>query len=110
MNIMFEKKTIEVTKAELQRARKYGSEECELLLKITRDLPDFQIVVKKNPVRRTATIGYTYSYMEACIAQHDEDGSMMEDFETLRQLGTPYATIKKWFLERIPAANLHLAA
>jgi hypothetical protein len=48
--------------------------------------------------------------MEACIAQHDEDGSMMEDFETLRQLGTPYATIKKWFLERIPAANLHLAA
>ena len=64
----------------------------------------------RSPVRRTATIGYTYAYMEACIAQYDEDGSMMEDFETLRQLGTPYATIKKWFLERIPAENLRLAA
>lgn len=110
MNIMFEKKTIEVTKAELQRARKYGSEECELLLKITRDFPDFQIVVKKTPVRRTATIGYTYAYMEEYISQYDEDGTMMEEFETLRQLGSPYAVIKKWFLERVPAANLHTAA
>lgn len=110
MNIMFERKTIEVTKAELQRARKYGSEECELLLKITRELPDFQIVVKKTPVRRTATIGYTYAYMEEYISQYDEDGTMMEEFETLRQLGSPYAVIKKWFLERVPAANLHTAA
>ena len=110
MHIMFEKKTIEVTRAELQRARKYGSEECELLLKVARDFPDFQIIVKNPPAKRRAGAGCTYAYMEDCIARHDEDGRMLEAFEALRHAGVPYPAIKKWFLEQIPAENLRLAA
>ena len=48
--------------------------------------------------------GLTYEYMESYISMVDEDGSLMKDFQCLRQ-GCNYAVVKKWFLTALPEIN-----
>ena len=109
MKINFSSKTIEVTKTFANKASRFGSEEYTMLLTASRDLPDFTVVVKATkPVRRSytksPTYGLTYESMGAYISMNDEDGSLMRDFQILRQ-GCSYGEIKKWFMTKFPEFN-----
>ena len=105
MKINFASKTIEATKTFANKASNFGSEEYRTLRTAIHDLPDFQVVVKtaKSP-RRTYMKGLTYEYMESYISMVDEDGSLMKDFQCLRQ-GCNYAVVKKWFITKFPEAQ-----
>lgn len=105
MKISFPSKTIEVTKTFANKASRFGSEEYNMLRTAMHDLPNFMLVVKATkPVRRSYTKSPTYEYMKDYISISDEDGSLMRDFQILRQ-GCSYGEIKKWFMTKFPEFN-----
>ena len=105
MKIKFDAKTIEVSKTFADKASHFGSEEYHTLRTAMHDLPDFEVVIKVTAKpRRTYMKGMTYEFMESFIARNDEDGSIMRDFEILRQ-GCSYFDVKNWFLMRFPEFN-----
>lgn len=109
MKILFENKTIEISKTFAKKASVYGSEEFGILRAAVNDLPDYSVVVKATPVvRRTYAKGMTYDYMEAYITSIDTDGSIMDEFRLLRQ-GYNYAVVRKWFLNNFPATSEYAA-
>lgn len=85
-----------------------GSEEYRRLQLVRQDYPTFSVVrrsIKKAPSKVTYA-GLTYSYMEAYIAGHDQNGTIKKVYDELRLIGAchkvSYPTIKKWFLETYP--------
>lgn len=105
MKINFPSKTIEVTKTFANKASRFGSAEYKMLRTAMCDLPDFSVAIKTAPKRRrTSMRGLTYDAMEAYIAMSDKDGSLMRDFQILRQ-GCSYSDIKKWFMTVLPEFN-----
>ena len=98
MKINFAAKTIEVTKTFANKASNFGSEEYYTLRTAMSDLPDFTVAIKmtRKP-RRTYMKGLTCEYMESYISMVGEDGSLMKDFQCLRQ-GCNYAVLrwKNW--------------
>ena len=105
MKINVAAKTIEVTKTFANKASDFGSEEYYTLRAAMSDLPDFTVAIKvtRKP-RRTYMKGLTYEFMESFITLNDEDGSIMQDFQCLRQ-GCSYAEIKRWFFAKFPEVN-----
>ena len=98
MKINFTSKAIEISQTFANKASHFGSMEYQELRTVIHDLPNFEVVVKSTPKRRRSYMtGLTYEYMEYFISMHDEDGSIMQDFQCLRQ-GCSYAEIKRWFL------------
>ena len=106
---------IDFTKNEIIMSRSFekcasiaGSEEYRRLQLVRQDYPTFAVVrrsIKKSPTKQ-AYAGLTYSYMEAYIAGHDQDGAIKKVYDELRLIGAchkvSYPTIKKWFLETYP--------
>ena len=106
---------IDFTKNEIIMSRSFekcasiaGSEEYRRLQLVRQDYPTFAVVrrsIKKAPSKQ-AYAGLTYSYMEAYIAGHDQDGTIKKVYDELRLIGAchkvSYPTIKKWFLETYP--------
>ena len=106
---------IDFTKNEIIMSRSFekcasiaGSEEYRRLQAVRLDYPTFVVVrrsIKKAPTKVTYA-GLTYSYMEAYIAGHDQDGTIKKVYDELRLIGAchkvSYPTIKKWFLETYP--------
>ena len=109
MKIIFSAKTIEVTKTFANKASNFGSEEYYTLRTAMSDLPDFTVAIKmtRKP-RRTYMKGLTYETMEAYITTVDEDGSLMNDYQTLRH-GCNYGVVKKWFMKVLPEFNYFAA-
>ena len=103
---------IDFTKNEIIMSRSFekcasiaGSEEYRRLQLVRQDYPTFAVVrrsIKKAPSKQ-AYAGLTYSYMEAYIAGHDQDGTIKKVYDELRLIGAchkvSYPTIKKWVLE-----------
>ena len=109
MKINFETKSIEVSKAFVNKASHFGTEQYEELRAVMRDLPDFTVMVKAAPKpRRSYMKGLTYEFMESFIALNDEDGSIMQDFLCLRH-GCSYAEVKRWFFAKFPEVNYFAA-
>lgn len=102
MKINFMEKNILVTKNELSKASVYGSKEYHELLAIRKDLPDYQIVVKSAPPRRTCFSSPTYEFMATYLSSNENTASLYEEFLQLRQAGYNYNQIKKWFVSQIP--------
>ena len=106
---------IDFTKNEIVMSRQFekcasiaGSEEYRRLQLVRQDYPTFSVVrrsIKKAPSKQ-AYAGLTYSYMEAYIAGHDQNGAIKKVYDELRLIGAchkvSYPTIKKWFLETYP--------
>ena len=105
MKVNFVGKCIEVTNAEMKRAENYGSREYEMLMRVIKELPDFQITVKQQQ-RRAAYNPYarlTYDMMARFIEASAPE--MMEDFCYLRSGGYHYSHVKQWFLANFPDVN-----
>lgn len=97
------------TKTFAQKASIYGTEEYKMLMKIKNDNRDYKVVVKSSPKRKNGTDRVTLDDMRAYIEKHDEDGSIMKEFDlmTNEQKGdnlkrTSFFAIKKWFFEQYP--------
>ena len=85
MNLNYEKKTIEMTKAEAKRAGDISSSEYAELEKIRTSFPNYEIVIKKTTKRKETFKGLSYEYMENYIRNHDDnENSLLEEFYTLR--------------------------
>ena len=105
MKVLFATRTIEVTKKFSKKAAIFGTEEYRLMREVLSDFPDFDVVVKAAPkCHQTYMKGLTYDYMASHIARVDTDGSIMRDFEILRQ-GCSYFQIKNWFMTLFPEIN-----
>lgn len=105
-------RTIEINKTFAAASSKYGSPEYKELQDARRDYPDFRVVTIKQKGAKVEFKGLDYKYMEKYIADHDEDGSKMEEYKSLRGISedgkaakadaVPYADVKEWFLMTYP--------
>ncbi|MBP3941532.1 MAG: hypothetical protein J6D00_08610 [Christensenellaceae bacterium] len=112
IRINYENNTIEIGSKFAKDASKFGSEQYKELKEARTDFPAFEVKVIKNTVKRNDTFkGLTIAYMEKYISLHNEDGSIMTEFNILRgkvenedelTAKASYGEIKKWFLAKYP--------
>ena len=107
MKVNFVGKCIEVSNAEIKRAQNYGSREYDMLMHVTKELPEYQIVVQQ-PIRKAcnAHTGLTYEYMENFIKAIAPD--RIPEFQAIRNFHRSYPVIKRWFLKEFPEVNENL--
>ena len=113
MTINYEKKTIEMTKAEAKEAGNPTSAKFEELMKLRSIFPDFAIIVKTTSVKRDTYKGLDYDFMKKYIEDHDNSDTNLKEFYTLRGMNEDgerdvlieehsYGEIKMWFLSTYP--------
>ena len=113
MNINYEKKTIEMTKAESKEAGNPTSAKFEELMKYRSVFPDFTIIIKKTSVKRDTYKGLDYDFMKKYIEDHDNSDENLKEFYKLRGMNEngereaqieehSYGEIKMWFLSTFP--------
>ena len=113
MNINYEKKTIEMTKAESKEAGNPTSEKFNELMKLRSIFPDFEIIIKKTSVKRDTYKGLDYDFMKKYIEDHDNSDENLKEFYKLRGMNEngereaqieehSYGEIKMWFLSTFP--------
>ena len=107
-------KKIEMTKTESKAAGKINSEKFNELHTLRTMYPTFEIVIKASAAKKKSDYkGLTYDYMEKYIQAHDEDQSIMKEYQMLRGLTSEaqealsdscsFQEIKNWFLAKFPA-------
>ena len=109
MKINHFNKTIELTKAEANKASKYGTEAYEGLIKAQRDFPEYRLEIAKAKAKTNDGLkGLTFDYMESYIKKNGNE-EQASAFADLRNAGdvmgasaVSYGEIKKWFLEQFP--------
>ena len=103
-------KQIVVSKAFLARASQVDTQEFETVRKLMKMLPRYEFVqkesIKKNPNKKTYR-NLTYGNMEKYIRANEENPvAMLSEFKTVKAKSciqpSPYAYVKKWFLEQYP--------
>ncbi|MBR1457382.1 MAG: hypothetical protein IJ594_09545 [Oscillospiraceae bacterium] len=107
ININFENKTIEMTKAFANKARRYGSEEYKEMLSACQAFPTYKLITK-TPTKKSATAmkGLTYDFMEKYIKVHNAD--LLPEFYTLTgkdsadefAVSASYGEVRQWFLNQ----------
>jgi hypothetical protein len=120
MTINYASMTIEMTKTESKAAGKVGTEAFKEMLSLMQQFPNYKIlVVTRATTKKSCDYkGLTYDYMEKYIQAHDEDQSIMKEYQMLRGLTSEaqdaladsctYQEIKNWFLSKFPAiAEFH---
>lgn len=112
-------RTIEITKKFDKASSRVGSEEYKTLQEVMNQHVGFKLVVKSSTSKKKESYkGLTYEYMEKYIKAHDEDGSIMAEYEMLRGISEEaeeafaqslsYMEMKDWFLHTYPAiADFH---
>ena len=115
MTINYITMTIEMTKAESKAAGKVGTEAFKEMLSLMQQFPNYKIQVATRAATKKSCDykGLTYDYMEKYIQAHDEDQSIMKEYQMLRGLtneaqealadSCSYQEIKNWFLAKFPA-------
>lgn len=110
MKIIYATRTIEITKAFANKAKKFGSEEYSLLQEARKDNRGFAITVVETKKKNAKNSKITLADMERYILHHDdEQKSKMNEFEALRNAkehgelhAKSFFEIKKWFFETFP--------
>lgn len=101
---------IVATKAFLEEAEIFGTEEYKILQSIRNDYPNMRVVTRsvQTGSRKSATKGLTYRYMRKFISIMDRENLMaFEDtmlyFEGIeKDNAAVYHQVKNWFLENYP--------
>ena len=114
MTINYITMTIEMTKAESKAAGKAGTEAFKEMLSLMQQFPNYKIqVIARAATKKSCDYkGLTYEYMEKYIKAHDEDQSIMKEYQMLRGMtneaqealaeSCTYQEIKAWFLAKFP--------
>ena len=112
MTINTTTRTITLTRKEMTAASHFGTTEYKNLQEVRRDYPGFQVNVAHRNVnsKRETYKGLTYEYMERYIKFHDENGTVMAEFNKLRgksddttiEMPTKYTykQMREWFLKK----------
>ncbi len=103
--IEFESCTITVSAKFLQRSRVYDSYEFHTMLRLTKELPGFEIRVCRAPRLVHKPYMPTYDEMIARIRMTAEDPmKALEEFETVREYARVsrkgYMMVRSWFIEK----------
>lgn len=104
-------KKIIITKSFDMAARKPSTKEYELLRTLQADFPQYSISLRtaKAAKNKNTYRGLSYRRMEAYIqsVEGDNSATALAVFEKEKQnpkfVNSPYAHMKKWFLDRYPA-------
>ena len=104
----FTAKTITCTKKFLKKAREFDSPEYHMMLQITRDLPNFAVVIKEVAVPVRRRFQPTYAMMEDYIHFMDETpDEALKEFEHVKRAAlvasNSYSYVCNWFLNKYPA-------
>ena len=99
--------TVTVTKSFLKEAAIIGSPAYNEMLRLRRELPQYEISVHEAK-KRTSDKPYgnlTYKKMEGYIAAKEgKESSVLEEFEKVQALAkvlsNPFQYVKEWFLNR----------
>ena len=110
MTINFNNRTIELTKAEANKAKKYGSEEYIALQNARRDNEGYTLVVLATKKNTSKNSRITLEDMRRYISFHDDvNGSIMKEFKERSKkkvdgelYGYNFFALKKWFFETYP--------
>ncbi len=112
MNTNFSTKTIELSKAEMTRASKYGSDEYKDLMAARRDNPGFRVVeIKVKKTAKTPLDRLTLPQIRAYVKANGDERQKMEfltiSTTTIDENGIlcpaqSFFEIKKWFLVEFP--------
>ena len=111
MNINFKKGTIELTKAEMHEAKKYGSRMYNDVMAARRDNPDCRVVVVRPKKTKSDFGKLDKKTIKAYVEKHGSD-KQKEHFAFIskRTIGEddeyceaqPFFQIKAWFLAEFP--------
>lgn len=108
-------RTIEITKSFAAAAKRFGSQEYEMLQTARSHYPNYYVKIKSAARKADCFKGLTFDYMEKYIKSHKEE--LLSDFYTLcgkTETGeeqkfaaaATYGEIKKWFLNQFPELNI----
>lgn len=108
--IDYVKKTITLSKSFYEKACNINNTaEFEEMKKLRTEFPDFEFMVKqiKKKAGKKTYRNLTYENMEKYIEASEENGkSVLLKFERIKEQShvqkSPYAYVKKWFLEQYP--------
>jgi galactokinase len=111
MKINYNERTIEMTNAEAKLASKFGSEKFKELMEIKTTFSNYEIkVIKRKQAKRTKSVsfkGFTYDFMKAYIEAHDDNKTIIKEFEIQRgnygiesntSPKAQYIKIRNWFI------------
>ena len=111
MNINFNNNTIELTKTEMNNAKKYGSDMYILVTNARRDNPGYRVVEVKTKKGKSDFANLDMKTIKAYVAKHGNSGQK-ESFAIIskRTIGEdgeyceaqPFFQIKAWFLNEFP--------
>ena len=119
MKANFEKRTIEMTKSEANKAGKIGSPKFNELKAYREEYPDFKVEVIETKRKSSTIKGLDYDYMRNyinnCKKTEEEKNKLMDEFNALTTKikkndeeicedikAVSYAKVKKWFLGKFP--------
>lgn len=108
--INYSANAIVATKAFLEEAEIFGTEEYKILQSIRNDYPNMRVVTRsvRTGSRKSATKGLTYKYMRKFISVMDRENLLTfeeviihyEKYE--EDSAAVYHHVKEWFLENYP--------
>lgn len=111
IKINFMENKIVVTEAFAKKAGKMGTEEYNEMLRVRRELPDFDIVPTEKKIKRAnknKNLDYKHmkEYIQNVSATEEEAKAIIDELEARRELSkmcsNPYRVVLDWFLSKYP--------
>ena len=109
LTVNFAENKIEISSKYANAASKINSREFQELMNLKKNFPTFEVSVVKSSTRKANSFkGLTMEYMEEYIKNHDDDGTIINEFNTLCgkngeiSATASYGEIKMWFLNTYP--------
>ena len=103
--VCFDTRTLVVSRSFLKQASIPFSKEYDMLAHLTKQHPDFTVIVKVT-ARRKPQFMPTYNDMLDYIHRQSNAAKLLEEFENARQIGqmrrNAYMHVRRWFLMRFP--------
>ena len=112
LTLRHENKSIVITKDFAKKSSNPNNAEYQKLADVKRVYADYTVIVRAVSKKNSKTNKIKLADMKAYIGKHDDDGSIMMQFEAMinEEAGenlqrTSFFAIKKWFFEQYPDLN-----
>ena len=103
--VCFDTRTLVVSRSFLKQASIPFSKEYDMLAHLTKQHPDFTVIVKVT-ARRKPQFMPTYNDMLDYIHRQSDSAKLVEEFDAVRQMArmqnSTYMYVRRWFLTRFP--------
>ena len=106
--VCFDTRTLVVSRLFLKWASIPFSKEYDMLAHLTKQHPDFTVIVKVT-ARRKPQFMPTYNDMLDYIHRQSDSAKLVEEFDAVRQMArmhnSTYMYVRRWFLTQFPEAK-----